>query len=241
MTKYPLLFAYIRVIISAMKHAFAALFLAALLFNISAPLAAARADTSCKYAYVGDGERALFYKHTDDALPLFEVPQTYCLEILGEENGWLCVRYAADEGIYRAIDGYCRPDGLILSDKAPKRAYLNVTLTVTYRPDPAGGVIGGLPEIKYEAAYYGALTRDGKTYSYVYCNGSFGHVTELLEEDYPRNELPSQNTFSPSGSGGANSSATLITALAVTAVAVVAISVLYFTGKKPPADRGKLP
>ena len=215
----------------------AASILAAVFFNLNfyiLPQHSANADNGYKYAYVDIDSTVYFYanKNSDDAL--FEIPHTYCLEILGQEDGWLKVKYAEDDGVFRALYGYSRQDGLILSNEEPGQKYLREIITVTYRTDEVGNMLEGLPPMEFEAAYYGALTAGSRRCSYVYCNGYFGYITGAIE-NYPLNPLPSAPTFSPSEDEPQGASgATLITAVAVTAIAVVAISVLYFSSKKPP-------
>ena len=210
---------------------------AALFFNFAAlafPKNYARAESDFKYAYVDIDVKVYFCRSKNPGDALFEIPNTYCLEILGQEDGWLKVKYAEDDGVFRAVYGFCKPEGLILSNEEPKTKYFKQTVTVTYRSEDIGNMLEGLPAIEFEAAYYGALTAGSSRCSYVYCNGYFGYIAGSIE-NYPLNPLPSVSTFSPSQDEPQGASAaTLITAVAITAVAVVAISVLYFSSKKPP-------
>lgn len=216
----------------------AALLLAAVFFNLiffAPEQAYASSSSEYKYAYVDIDSKVYFCKRKNFDDALFEIPNTYCLEILGEEDGWLKVKYAEDDGVYQAVYGYCKSEGLILSNQEPEVKYLKKTVTVTYRTDDVGNMLDGLEPIEFEAAYYGALTAGSRLCSYVYCNGYFGYIAGAIE-DYPLNTLPSTSTFSPSDDGQTQgaSGATLITAVAITAIAVVAITVLYFSSKKPP-------
>lgn len=221
----------------AMKIFKAASVLAAVFFNftlLAVPQSYALAESGYKYAYVDIDVKVFFCRSKNLGDALFEIPNTYCLEILGQEDGWLKVKYAEDDGVFQALYGYCVQDGLIFSNEEPTRKYLRQTVTVTYNTGDIGNMLEGLPPIEFEAAYYGALTAGSKRCSYVYCNGYFGYITGAIE-NYPLNPLPSTTTFSPSENKSQDASAsTLITAVAITAVAVVAISVLYFSSKKPP-------
>ena len=221
-----------------MKILKAACVFAAVFFNLNffALPHVVAAESDYKYAYVDIDSKVFFCRSKNSSDALFEVPMTYCLEILGTDDGWLEVKYAEDDGVFQAVYGYCHPEGLILSNEVPKVKYLRQTVTVTYRPEDVGNMVEGLPPIELEAACYGALTAGSKRYSYVYCNGYFGYITGSIE-NYPLNPLPSTSTFSPSdgGSQGADG-ATLIIAVAVTTVAVVAITALYFSSKKPPQN-----
>ena len=224
----------------AMKVLKAAYLLAAVFFNLifsAIPTSYASASSGYKYAYVDIDSKAYFCTQKDEDYALFEIPETYCLEIRGEEDGWLKVKYAEDEGVFQALYGFCKPDGLILSNEEPKAKYLRRTVTVTYRTEDVGNMLDSLAPIEFEAAYYGALTLVSKQYSYVCCNGYFGYISGAIDDNYPRNPLPSQSTFSPSSDGMQNGSLiTLITASAVTAIAVIVITVLYFSGKNPPKN-----
>ena len=237
MTKYFCFFKLNGVKIFSMKIFKAASVLAAVFFNItllSAPKIYAQAESGYKYAYVDIDVKVYFCKSKNLGDALFEIPNTYCLEILGQEDGWLKVKYADDDGVFQALYGFCKHDGLILSNEEPAHKYLKQTVTVTYQTEDIGNMLEGLPSIVFDAAYYGALTAGSKRCSYVYCNGYFGYITGAIE-NYPLNPLPSTPTFSPTQNEPQGASAaTLITAVAITAVAVVAISVLYFSSKKPP-------
>ena len=220
-----------------MKIFKAVFILSAVFFNLivfAVPQVNASADDSYKYAYVDIDSKVYFCRSKNTGDALFEIPQTYCLEILGAEDGWLKVKYAEDDEIFTALYGYCEQEGLILSNEEPKQKYLKQTITVTYSTEQVGYMFEGLPAIEFEAAYYGALTAGSRRCSYVYCNGYFGYITGAIE-NYPLNPLPSASTFAPAEEGSQGTSgATLITAVAVTAIAVVAICVLYFSSKKPP-------
>lgn len=220
-----------------MKTVKAAIILAAVFFNLNFfifPQHSATADSGYKYAYVDIDSTVYFCTDKNSDTALFEIPQTYCLEIMGQEDGWLKVKYAEDDGVFQALYGYSKPEGLILSNEQPRQKYLREIITVTYRVDDIGNMLEGLPPVEFEAAYYGALTAGSRRCSYVYCNGYFGYIAGSIE-NYPLNPLPSTSTFSPAEANSQGASgATLIIAVAITAVAVVAISVLYFSSKKPP-------
>ncbi len=223
----------------AMKVIKAAFIIAAVFFNFiffALPQNSASAESGVRYAYVDTDSTVYFCEHKNRDDALFEIPQTYCIEILGEEDGWYKIKYADDDGVFQAVYGFCEPDGLILSDKEPETKYLKQTVTVTYRTEDVGDMLEGLPTIEYKAAYYGSLTVRGRVCSYVLCNGYFGYITGAIE-DYPLNPLPDKPAFAPTDAPqNGSSAATLITALVVTAIAVIAISVLYFSGKKPPKN-----
>lgn len=185
------------------------------------------------YAYVDLGKEVYFFseKKTDSAL--FIIPQTYCVEILGKDNGWYYVKYAEDNGVYRALYGYCKSDEVVPIDEPLENLYLHTTVTVVYHTDGAVGLLPALGDLEFTAAYYGAYSVGKTSCSYVLCGEYFGYIAGSIE-DYPLNELPSKSTDGPVSTGGKG--ATLITAIVITVVAAAAILILYFTGKKTPKD-----
>ncbi len=202
-------------------------------FNVAS--ASADGGQSAKtYAYVDVGCEVYMFSEKNDTSALFAIPQTYCVEILrGEDDGWYYVKYAEDEGIYRAVYGYCRQDEVIIAESPIKNLYLNMPVTVIFTTDSANSLLPPLGTLEVNAAYYGAYTIGVTACSYVFCNEGFGYIPKVID-NYPLNELPSKPTIAPVGSK--NSNATLITALVITGVAAAAIAILYFTGKKAPKD-----
>ena len=199
---------------------------AAALAGADAPAAPAK-----KYAYVDLGCNAYLCGEPNESTALFLIPQTYCVEILGEQKEWYRVRYAEDNGIYRAVEGFCLKADLIECDSPLENLYLHMQIKVIYKTDQPNGLLPGLGEIELTAAYYGAY-RIGKTdCSYVLCNDKFAYIPEAIT-DYPMNTLPERPTIAPVKKGG--TSAALIAAIVVTVAAAAAITVLYFTGKRPP-------
>jgi len=191
-------------------------------------------DISVKtYACVDVGGSCWFFTEKNENSALFMIPQTYCVQILGEDGKWYEVQYAEDAGIYQALHGYCLKEELILLEKPLENLYLHMPVTVIYRTDSSTGLLPSLGDIEFTAAYYGAYSFGKTACSYVLCNGNFGYITGVIE-DYPLNELPNRPTIAPAENKGSNT--TLITAIAITAVAAAAIVILYFTGKKAPKD-----
>ncbi len=196
-------------------------------FN-TAPAVVTKAD-EVRYACAPHGSTVYFCGEKDEDKALFAIPQTYCVEILGTEGDWYYVKYAEDNGIYRAMYGYCQKDDVMLLEKPPENIYLNLVIKVAYNTDTPEGVLPPLGTLEIDAAYYGAYKVGQKEYSYVLCNENFGYVPQSVK-DYPLNDLPSTPTFGKQDDGGG---AKLITALAVTGVAAAAIIILFISGKKP--------
>lgn len=213
---------------------FKAIFLSALTtFIFSYPSFSQAFAESAGYAYADVGAKVYFCDEKDRDRALFIIPQTYCIEILGEEDGWYRCKYADDGNIYRALYGYCEKQGLIPSHTPPENLYLNRILTVTLSAGQSSSILPPL-KVEMQAAYYGEFVVGGVTVSYVYCGGTFGYVPETVE-DYPLNDLPK-----PAVSGDAvqqtGDNAMLIIALVLSVGAATAITVLYFTGKKTPKN-----
>lgn len=216
-------------------------FVFAILISLAPNAVHALADESAGslgYAYADLNSRTYIYGAKDVSTKLFIIPQTYCVEILAEEDGWLRVKYAEDTGVYRAVYGYCRAGELVKTNSPLKNPFLNRTLTVIYRTDPPSGFLPSLGEIEMTAAYYGAYEAGSSTYSYVLCGNSFGYVDWQIGE-YEFNELPSSPAFNQTESGGAD--AKVIVAVVIAVVAVIAIGALYFaTRKRTPQDKRDL-
>lgn len=211
----------------------AALSLARLAFPLPQPASAsdgrqyARADTRSVY----------FCSEMDPATARFAIPYTYCVEILADHGEWYLVRYAADDGFYAALTGYCQKEGLTSVDEPPQNVYLNFPVTATLRADvPQDGSLPGL-EITVEAAYYGVYYKGAAAYSYVLYNDSFRYIPGA-NENYPLNDIPAEPAFSPEdGTDDGGGTAKLVTAVAITAIAAGAVLFLIFTGRQKPKQR----
>ena len=199
----------------------------------------ASADTvkPLRYAYVDLGATVYLCTDKNKSSAIFAIPETYCVEILKEENGWLYVRYAEDSGIYRAVTGYCLKDELVPCDRPLEKPYLYSTVTVRYSADETGGVLPGLSDLEMPAAYYGAYTVAGVKYSYVLCGDSFGYVSGSLE-NYPLNTLPTSPTFSETPPPATDTA--LISVIAILGIAALAVVVLFVSCRKPPRDKSAL-
>ncbi|MDE6356840.1 MAG: hypothetical protein K2N68_03565 [Clostridia bacterium] len=206
------------------------------LAQTAVPVFAAENPQNYGYAYADVNSSVYIYGAKDFSKKLFIIPQTYCVEILAEEDGWLRVKYADDTGIYRAVYGYCRAGELVKTEAPLKNPFLQRTVTVIYRTDSPSGFLPSLGDIEMTAAYYGAYEVGSSTYSYVLCGSSFGYIDWQIG-DYELNELPSAPTFTPTDGGGTD--AKVIVAVVIAAVAVAAIGGLYFATRKrtPPQKR----
>lgn len=193
--------------------------------------AEAAEENHARYAYVDMETQAYFCTEKNGDSALFLIPQTYCVEILGEEGDWYKVTYAEDSGVYKALKGYCLKSDVVPCESPLENLYLNLTVKVVYRTDEVTSLLPGLGSIEFEAAFYGAYEIGKSNCSYVLCNGYFGYIPRSIE-DYPLNPLPSKPTLTPPQDGGGK--AVLIAAISVIAVAAAAILILYFTGKKAP-------
>lgn len=191
-----------------------------------------------KYAYADFGSKTYLCAEPDENKAKFLIPQTYCVEILGEVKNWYHVKYAEDNGLYRAVEGYCLKDDLILCEQPPENLYLHMTVKIVYKTEQVSSLLPGLENIEVTAAFYGAYEIGRTGCSYVYCNDKFAYIPGAIE-DYPMNNLPNRPTVAPAQKGGGN--AALIATIVVTVAAAAAITILYFTGKRPPKTPPPLP
>lgn len=175
-----------------------------------------------------------FYKDRDLSTALFAIPYTYCVRILSSEDDWYYVKYADDNGLYRALYGYCLKENLTPVEAPPENLYLDKPVTVTYKTEaPPVGSLPVLSELNVTAAFYGAYYVGGVALSYVLCENpageySFGYINGA-NDDYPLNEIPDP-PVAAAVKKGAN--AKLIIALALTALAAAALVILYLTGRR---------
>ena len=212
-----------------MKVLKAVLCLLLALFTVLSPNLTARASTDGKKYARADTRNAYFCSEKDIEKALFAVPYTYCVEILAEDGDWYFVRYAQDAGIYRALTGFCRKEGLTKIEEPPRNIFLDYPVTITFSAgNPPDDSLPTLGKIDVTAAYYGVYYRGAVAYSYVLYDGEFGYV-QGAHEDYPLNEIPADKPVTPSVDTEGN--AKLITALVICGLAAAAIVVLFFTGK----------
>ena len=141
------------------------------------------------------------------------------------------MKYAEDNGAYRAVYGYCRKSGLVAVKEPLENLYLNLTLKVIYKAEGAGNLFPPL-EIELTAAYYGAYALGDSVLSYVYCGEKFGYITQTVES-YPLNELPTPTVADVPETPETNN-AMLITAMVITLIAAVAIIAIYISSRKKP-------
>jgi len=102
-----------------------------------------------------DARDVYFCERKDLNYALFTIPYTYCVEILSTDGDWYYVKYAEDGNLYRALYGYCKADNLTPLDTPPENIYLNMPVTVTFKPDPQVGSLPVLGELNVTVAFYG--------------------------------------------------------------------------------------
>ncbi len=205
-----------------------------LISALALPAREARAESAKVggYAYADLENPVYFCSEKRAETALFAIPPTYCVQVLSIEGEWLYVRYAEDEGLYRATYGYCRNEGLIFSEQPPENTYLNLSVTVIYKAENGTEILPDIGNIEVQVAFYGEFVVGDKSYMYVLCKDKFGYISGEIPP-YPLNPLPSAPTFNPDG-GGEGSPYSLIVALVITVIAAIAVTVLYLSGKKKP-------
>ncbi|MGN1104281.1 MAG: hypothetical protein ACI4QI_05330 [Candidatus Coproplasma sp.] len=176
-----------------------------------------------------------FFSEKDISSALFAVPYTYTVQIIRDDGEWLYVSYAADEGVYKKIYGYCKSDQFEIVPSQPKYLYLNKLVTVTYTAGSGQGSFNPPSDMQVDAAYYGAYRHGANFYSYVLCRGSFCYI-EGDNADYPLNEYEEQTNDAGSQEDkkdtDGSSTTGLIIFIVILAVALVAVGGLAFTSKR---------
>ena len=182
--------------------------------------------------YARADERDIYFcERKDLQYALFTIPYTYCVEILSTDGEWYYVKYAADNGLYRALYGYCLAENLTPVDEPPENIYLYKTVYVTFKADSPGGSLPVLSEITVTAAFYGTYYSGASAYSYVLYDGGFGYIYGA-NDDYPLNEIPSEPVDGPEPEPVEERDNKLITAIVLVALAAAALIILYLTGRK---------
>ncbi|MGN1373317.1 MAG: hypothetical protein ACI4VK_04645 [Candidatus Coproplasma sp.] len=206
-------------------------FLCITLLIFCAPVRLAYADTPSSARPVG--RECYFFSEKDLSTALFAVPYTYTVQIIRSDGDWLYVSYAADEGNYKKLYGYCKSDEFETVPSPPKYLYLNKTVTVTYTAGVGQGSLKPPSDLQIDAAYYGGYRQGANFYSYVLCQGSFCYIEG--DNDYPLNEYEEQTTQTENeqakGNGGSETTG-LIIFIVILAVALVAVGGLAFTSKR---------
>ncbi len=197
-------------------------------FALPGAEASAAADTSAVRYARADAREIYFCKEKDISTALFAIPYTYCVRILATEDEWYFVRYAEDNGLYRALEGYCLKESLTPVDELPENIYLNKTVTLSLAPNaPSNGSLPVSNKLNVTAAFYGVYYMGGAAYSCSLYEDSFFYELGLV--DYPLNEIPEPPAPAAKKKSGVNTK--LIVALALTALAAAALIILYFTGR----------
>lgn len=177
-----------------------------------------------------DAKDIYFCKEKNSDTALFTIPYTYCVEILSVDGDWYHVQYADNTSFYQSLRGFCLRKNLTPVDEPPENVYLNMPVTVTFRPDAPTGSLPVLNELNVTAAFYGTYYSGATAYSYVLYDGQFGYIYGA-NDDYPLNEIPQPDPPSDNNSNG-GSNAKIITVLALTGVAAAALVILYLTSRK---------
>lgn len=186
--------------------------------------------TTYRYARA-DARDVYFCEKKDLKYALFTIPYTYCVEILSTDGEWYYVKYAEDNGVYRALYGYCLSQNLTPLENPPDKKYLSKTVTVTFKSDSPVGSLPVLSELNVTAAFYGTYYSGASAYSYVLYDGNFGYIYGA-NDDYPLNEIPKPSEENPTAAPTESDNTKLITALVLGGIAVAALVAVYFMGLK---------
>ncbi len=231
--------------IAAMKRSFlllapfVLLALCSLLLFPAQSLASAAAENGENgYAAVVRRDAALLSEPDGD--PLFVLPYTYFVRILGKEGGYYRVRYAEDRRPYQAVEGYCAEDGLAPVPFLPQTPYLERSVEFVYAiDDPGGAADRELLSVTRTFPYYGYLYDNGCLYYCVLDGGTLKRIPADGPLDYEENgEYADYVASLPAGGeeedeGGLSAAA--IAGICVACAAAVGVAALAARGKRPPA------
>jgi hypothetical protein len=192
--------------------------------------------TSTRYACT-QAYDVYFCQSRSTSSALFTIPYSYCVEVLGEENGWYTVKYAEDYGIYRALYGYCSTASLTILSQKPEVVWLYKEVTVTFSADSPQGSLPVLDNITASAAFYGTYYAGPTPYAYVLCGSSFGYVAGT-DITYPINqstqESPEPDDEEPTDTTSTTEQSPSIGAVICICLFAAAILVLlFFLTRKP--------
>ena len=212
-----------------LKLALCLIFIAVIAVPI--PNLTARADDGRLYA-IATSTRVYICEEPDENSDLFAVPYTYYVEILRELDDWYHVRYAANDGLYEPVQGYCKKDGLMIVGSPPENAYLYYPIEITLTSAPREQWLPSV-EVTVTAAFYGNYVKGASTYKCVRYDGKFGYIEGELT-DYPTNVIPSTPAFSQGGGTQSkdDGNAKLITVVIICALAAGAVIILIVTGRR---------
>lgn len=141
-----------------------------------------------------------FYISPAENNPLFYLPYTYYVKILGESDGFYHVECCPSSSA-PSIDGYVPKDKLYKDNQMVTDAYPNVTITssttaVLYLDQSTS------TQIQYifpdrTMRYYGSITTDEGLLFYVGYNGKLGYVKESVVYPFTIADHPNKKTFLP--------------------------------------------
>ncbi|MBE7061990.1 MAG: hypothetical protein E7382_05590 [Clostridiales bacterium] len=143
-------------------------------------------------------EQTPFYKNVSDSSPLFMLPYTYYVKVLGEKDGFYHVECFVSPST-PAIDGFV-PDGLLFTDGlAVINPYPNLTVTssttaVLYSDQALTSSIQYIFADR-SMRYYGSLTTEDGILYYVGYNGKLGYVKESSIYPFSIPNHPNELTF----------------------------------------------
>ena len=196
------------------------------------PTMAVYADTTANARPLN--RECYFFSEKDLSSALFAVPYTYTVQVIRNDGDWLYVSYAADEGSYKKLYGYCKSDEFEIVSSPPKKLYLNKTVVVTYTAGSGQGSFNPPSDLQIDAAYYGGYRHGANFYSYVLCRGSFCYIEGDIQ-DYPLNEYEEQTTTpetEESEKGSPSSTTGLIIFIVILVIALVAVGGLAFNPRR---------
>lgn len=139
-----------------------------------------------------------FYKSTIDQSPLFYLPYTYYVKVLGQVNDFCHVEIHGDDG-YVAIDGYVPTNYLFIDGLEVLSPYLAINIstintTVLYA-DSALSLASQYVFAERTLFYFGEYSSTQGKIFYVSYNNKLGYVKECDIFPFTITEHPNELTF----------------------------------------------
>ena len=146
-------------------------------------------------------EQTAFYSNTFSETPLFYLPYTYYVRVIGETDEYYHVEYGGEKNSI-SIDGYVKKDCLYKDELSADYRYPNVKITTSFNTvlyldsnlsNYSQYIFSGR-----ELNYYGSFNSpDGATIFFVSYNQRLGYVKECDVSPFSIENHPNPLTFIP--------------------------------------------
>jgi len=139
-----------------------------------------------------------FYKNITDSSPLFNLPYTYYVKVLSENNGFMHVECYGEGGLI-ALDGYVPSDMLFDDELNVSSPYLSLKITTAKTAilydDSALNTPSRYVFAERQMQYFGSLTTSQGIIYYVGYNDRLGYIKEDDVMPFTITNHPNELTF----------------------------------------------